>query len=72
VIKGNAAEIGALANSNEVCRQKKPTTTPIRILKTNPFFFLFLLKVKSQGVDSLGGFENASSVVRSLARSHRS
>jgi len=44
VIKGNAAEIGALADSNEV---------------------------KAQGVDSLGGFANASSVVRSLARNHR-
>ncbi|KAH9994971.1 thiamine biosynthetic bifunctional enzyme [Russula compacta] len=44
VIKGNAAEIGALANSNEV---------------------------KPQGVDSLGGFENAPKVVRSLARTHR-
>jgi len=44
VIKGNAAEIGALANSNEV---------------------------NAQGVDSVGGFENASNVVRSLARTHR-
>jgi hypothetical protein len=32
----------------------------------------FLLKVKAQGVDSLGGFENAPDVVRSLARTHRS
>lgn len=44
VIKGNAAEIGALADSNEV---------------------------KAQGVDSVGGFVNASNVVRSLARKHR-
>ncbi|KAH9978842.1 thiamine biosynthetic bifunctional enzyme [Lactifluus volemus] len=44
VIKGNAAEIGALAESNEV---------------------------KAQGVDSLGGFKDASNVVRSLARTHR-
>ncbi|KAH9083751.1 thiamine biosynthetic bifunctional enzyme [Lactarius deliciosus] len=44
VIKGNAAEIGALAASNEV---------------------------KAQGVDSIGGFANASGVVRSLARNHR-
>jgi len=44
VIKGNAAEIGALVDSNEV---------------------------KGQGVDSLGGFKNASQVVRLLARTHR-
>ncbi|KAI0305529.1 TMP-TENI-domain-containing protein [Multifurca ochricompacta] len=44
VIKGNAAEIGALADLNEV---------------------------KSQGVDSLGGFKDAPDVVRSLARKHR-
>ncbi|KAI9442417.1 thiamine biosynthetic bifunctional enzyme [Lactarius indigo] len=44
VIKGNAAEIGALADSKEV---------------------------KAQGVDSLGGFTNASGVVRSLARNYR-
>ncbi|KAI9509171.1 thiamine biosynthetic bifunctional enzyme [Russula earlei] len=44
VIKGNAAEIGALADSEEV---------------------------KAQGVDSLGGFKDASAVVRSLARTHR-
>lgn len=44
VIKGNAAEISALAGSNEV---------------------------KAQGVDSLGGFANASGIVRSLARDHR-
>ena len=31
-----------------------------------------LLKVKAQGVDSLGGFKNAPEVVRSLARTHRS
>jgi len=44
VIKGNAAEIGALADSDEV---------------------------KAQGVDSLGGFKDASKVVRTLARTHR-
>jgi hypothetical protein len=33
---------------------------------------LLLPKVKAQGVDSLGGFKNASNVVRSLARKHRS
>lgn len=67
VIKGNAAEIGALANSNEVCLGRNQRE---HILKTNPF--IFWLKVKAQGVDSLGGFENSSNVVRSLARTHRS
>jgi hydroxyethylthiazole kinase-like sugar kinase family protein len=44
VIKGNAAEIGALANTNEVWQ--KSTATPTRILKTKPFFSLFCLRLK--------------------------
>lgn len=44
VIKGNAAEIGALANSNEVWQ--KPTAIPIRILKTKPFFSLSCPRLK--------------------------
>ena len=68
VIKGNAAEIGALADWDEVCTHKS-TISPARTLKTDS---CFLLKVKGQGVDSLGSFENAPQVVRSLARTYRS
>jgi hypothetical protein len=48
------------------------TTTPGRTLKTNHFLSFFLHKVKAQGVDSVGGFENAANVVRTLARTHSS
>jgi thiamine-phosphate diphosphorylase/hydroxyethylthiazole kinase len=67
VIKGNAAEIGALADSDEVCPCDNSGTHT-----ENKIFCLFLLKVKAQGVDSLGGFENAANVVRTLARTHSS
>ena len=66
MIKGNAAEIGALTDSNEVCRRMNPVMTP-RVTET-----YFLFKVNAQGVDSLGGFKDASDIVRSLARTHRS
>ncbi|KAH9956919.1 Hydroxyethylthiazole kinase family-domain-containing protein [Russula dissimulans] len=55
VIKGNAAEIGALADSNEVC----------------PCGTKSMTRPRPQGVDSLGGFKDPSAIVRSLARTHR-
>lgn len=70
VIKGNAAEIAALANLNEV--RTPATRNSVLTLKKKKPKNAFLLKVKAQGVDSLGGFENAPKVVRSLARTHRS
>jgi thiamine-phosphate diphosphorylase / hydroxyethylthiazole kinase len=69
VIKGNAAEIGALADLNEVRRHGNQPQLRTCTLKTDS---CFPLKVKAQGVDSLGGFKNTSEVVRSLARTHRS
>ena len=69
VIKGNAAEIGALADSNEVCTHKINDNTVTHT--ENRLFFSAQIKVKAQGVDSLGGFKNAPQVVRSLARTHR-
>jgi thiamine-phosphate diphosphorylase / hydroxyethylthiazole kinase len=68
VIKGNAAEIGALADLDEVCRCGDLThgyrhmTDRVDICS----------QVKAQGVDSLGSFKNAPNVIRSLARAHRS
>ena len=54
VIKGNAAEIGALAESTEVSHSTR-----------HPLIF----EVASRGVDSLGsGFADPAGVVRNLAR----
>jgi thiamine-phosphate diphosphorylase/hydroxyethylthiazole kinase len=56
VIKGNAAEIGALAESSEVCLDIGWSA-------------LDIVRIESRGVDSVGsGFANPANVVKSLAR----
>ena len=69
MIKGNAAEIGALANSNEVSLHEVHATLSWLVSEKHIFF---VFQVKVQGVDSLGVFANASGVVRTLARKYRS
>ena len=58
VIKGNAGELSALAESNEVC-------IPFTIFADS---FQGLHKVSSKGVDTVGGFRDPVTFVRELAK----
>lgn len=67
MIKGNAAEIGALSGTLEVS-QVIPSNTPIHLF----IIPLIIYKVQSKGVDSSGpGFADPASVVRTLALRER-
>lgn len=68
MIKGNAAEIGALNNSSEVSQiTSADTPTPLFIV-----FWFYAMKIQSKGVDSTGsGFTDPASTVRSLALKER-
>lgn len=64
VIKGNAGELAALANSSEVRYQSSQMTLHLVIDLSN--------KVKARGVDSVGaGFADPAQFVKDLARAER-
>ena len=69
VIKGNAAELAALANSTEVCQNSATACFRTRLTNIYP---IHGRQVQTKGVDSVGsGFADPAAFVRSLARKER-
>lgn len=63
MIKGNAAEIGALAKSDEVRKISHCVIGRFRTIR---------IQVKSKGVDAAGeGFTNPAAMLKQLARAER-